>query len=282
VGAIDRRVTLARRRWLARQPNFTRLVSQPCTYAQITCLRYQVLARELDEEPLVHRKQWEWCFIVQALIDSGAVRPGARGLGFGVGREPIVGTLADRGCRVTATDLPSEHRDVEVWQRSGQHAATLADLDPRQLCDPTLLAERVEFRAVDMRAIPDDLRDYAFCWSACAFEHLGSLDAGLDFVTRSLETLRPGGIAVHTTEFNVSSNRNSVEVGPTVAYRARDLSGLARRLRADGHRIDFRWGIGRSGPDRHIESEPYTETHLRVGFHSEAITSFGLVIRRCA
>jgi hypothetical protein len=77
----------------------------------------------------------------------------------------------------------------------------------------------------------------------------------------------------------VSSNRNTVEEGPTVAFRARDLRALARRLRRAGHGIRLRFGIGRSAADRHVESEPHTDVHLRVGFESEAITSFGLIIR---
>lgn len=238
-----------------------------------------MLAAEVDAKPLVHRKQWEWCFIVQALVDAGLAQEGARGLGFGVGREPIVGALASRGCTLVATDLPVAADGVAVWHETQQHAASFADLDPRGLCRRELLQERVSFRPLDMRAIPTELTGFDFCWSACAFEHLGSLDAGLDFVERSLATLRPGGIAVHTTEWNVSSNRNTVESGGTVAYRARDLRVLARRLRAAGHRIEFRWGIGRTAADRHIESEPFSDVHLRVGFHDEAITSFGLVIR---
>lgn len=148
----------------------------------------RTLATELDDEPLLHRKQWEWCFIVKALIDQGAAPEGARGLGFGVGREPITAALVNRGCRITATDLPPDG-DLGVWSITGQHARALEDLDPKGRCDRAKFAAAVEFLPVDMCAIPDDLRDYDFCWSACAFEHLGSIDAGLDFVVRSLATL---------------------------------------------------------------------------------------------
>ena len=44
----------------------------------------------------------------------------------------------------------------------------------------------------------------------------------------SLRFLRPGGIAIHTTEFNVSSNDNTVADGDTVIYRKRDIEDLAR------------------------------------------------------
>lgn len=215
MGAIDRRATLARRRWLARQPTFSELKSQPCTHRQIVDPRCRAIAAEIDVKPVMHRKQWEWCFIIRALLDRGLVREGARGVGFGVGREPIVGALAARGCTLVATDLPSAADGVAVWHETQQHAASFADLDPRNLCDPELLRARVAFRPLDMRAIPADLTGFDFCWSACAFEHLGTLTAGLEFVERSLAALRPGGTAVHTTEWNVSSNRHTVESGGT-------------------------------------------------------------------
>ena len=97
----------------------------------------------------------------------------------------------------------------------------------------------VRYRAVDMNAIPDDLRDFDFTWSSCALEHLGSLDAGAAFVLRQMACLRPGGTAVHTTEYVVSSDTDTVEKGGTVLYRRRDIEALAEQLRAAGHEIEL-------------------------------------------
>lgn len=41
-----------------------------------------------------HRKLWEYVFICQALWERYAIRPGARGLGFGVGTEPLTSWFA--------------------------------------------------------------------------------------------------------------------------------------------------------------------------------------------
>ena len=58
-----------------------------------------------------------------------------------------------------------------------------------------------------MNHLPDDLRGFDFTWSSCALEHLGTLAAGADFVVAQMDCLRPGGVAVHTTEFLVDQRR---------------------------------------------------------------------------
>ncbi len=86
----------------------------------------------------------------------------------------------------------------------------MANLNDRHLCDRQQFNRFVEFREVDMNTVPDDLAGYDFCWSACALEHLGSLDNGIKFIRRSLACLAPGGVAVHTTEFNTSSDEDTL------------------------------------------------------------------------
>ena len=96
------------------------------------------------------------------------------------------------------------------------------------------LRNHVKLRSVDMNSIPDDIEGYDFTWSACAFEHLGSIDKGLEFVKNSLKCLKPGGIAVHTTEFNASSDQNTLTSGPTVLFRKKDLELLGEEKCARG------------------------------------------------
>ncbi|MBV5337004.1 MAG: hypothetical protein J0653_03215, partial [Deltaproteobacteria bacterium] len=71
-----------------------------------------------------------------------------------------------------------------------------------------------------------------FCWSSCSLEHLGSIKAGLDFIKASLKTLKVGGVAVHTTEYNVSSDEATIDNNPTlVLFRRCDIQGLVEELR---------------------------------------------------
>ncbi len=261
-------------------PTFPGLVSQPCTDAQIRTEAYRAWGERLrTPEIYVHRKQWEWFYIVQALDEAGVVRPGGRGLGFGVGEEPLAAWFASQGCSVVATDYPGgEHADA--WASSGELATSLSQLNSGGVCPDELFHERVSFRRVDMRDIPADLEGFDFTWSSCAFEHLGSIDDGLRFVVDQLRTLRPGGVAVHTTELNVSSATDTTETGPTVLFRRQDLERLADQLRAAGHQITCTFHTGDYPNDRWVDVAPFTNTHLKIRMGEHVTTSFGVLVRK--
>jgi 2-polyprenyl-3-methyl-5-hydroxy-6-metoxy-1,4-benzoquinol methylase len=272
-----------RRRWEPREqavPRFPGLRSQACTQAQVESPEYRALATIIDRRPLIHRKQWEWCFILQALDEHGCIGPGRRGLGFGVGIEPLTPYLASHGCEIVATDLGQDSVEAAHWAASDQHAENLDALNQDGLCPPERFAELVRFRPVDMRHVPDDLRDFDFTWSSCAMEHLGTLEAGAEFFLRQIECLRPGGVGVHTTEYNVSSNDATVDAGSTVLYRRVDLERLAERVRDLGHEMELTFGLGRGAHDRHLDRQPFTDSHLKIEQDGFAITSFGLIVRR--
>jgi SAM-dependent methyltransferase len=261
-------------------PTFPGLVSQACTDAQIRTEAYRAWGPRLRTPQIyVHRKQWEWFYIAQALEEAGVVRPGARGLGFGVGEEPLAAWFASQGCTIVATDYPGgEHADA--WASSGELATSLSQLNSEGICPGDLFDERVSFRRVDMREIPADLVDFDFTWSSCAFEHLGSIDDGLRFVADQLRTLRPGGVAVHTTELNVSSATSTLETGPTVLFRRGDIERLAEELRAEGHEITCDFHTGDYPNDRWVDQPPFTNTHLKMRMGEHVTTSFGLLVRK--
>lgn len=210
------------------------LSSRPCRQADFG-REHAEWIRRLDESFVVFRKHWEHTAICRALETAGMLRPGCRGLGFGVGKEPLVAAFAACGVEVVATDLSDDDSRSISWTGTNQHDLSLKGLRRPTVCADEVLAERVTLRAVDMNAIPEDLVGFDFVWSACALEHLGSIDAGLVFIERAMNCLRPGGVAVHTTEFNVDSDENTIEHGATVAYRTRDLAELERRLARRGH-----------------------------------------------
>lgn len=194
-----------------------------------------------SDEPIVpahvpfHRKWWEWAAIAQTLDERGMLKPGKQGCGFAVGREPLASAFAQRGVDVLGTDLAAEDETSRSWSATGQHAAARDSLYWADLVDRSTFDARVRFVPQDMRALqPDQLGVHDFIWSSCSFEHLGDLEAGLQFVLRSTELLRPGGVAVHTTEFNVSDEERTIFTGPNVIYRRKDLSALAHRLRLIG------------------------------------------------
>lgn len=236
----------------------------------------------LGEGLRYHRKLWEFVFICQALWERGAIRPGARGLGFGVGLEPLPAYFASEGCEILATDLSPDSASAIGWAESSQHALSKEALRRPLLCPDDVFDRGVSLRACDMNAIPPDLKDFDFCWSACALEHLGSIEKGLDFVANSVDCLKPGGWAVHTTEFNLSSDDDTVDNMGTVLFRRRDLEGLVTRLNAAGHRaIAFDFEPGTDPVDRYIDLPPYRpDPHLTTALMGYAATSIGIIVQR--
>lgn len=239
-------------------------------------------ARKVGWPPSYHRKLWEFVYICQSLWERGAIRPEARGLGFGVGREPLTAYFASENCNIVATDMASSAAVEKGWSQTIQHAAGTEALRYANICPNDVFDRRVEFRVCDMNAVTDDLTGFDFCWSACAFEHLGSIEQGLRFVERSLATLKPGGWAVHTTEFNVSSDANTIDRAATVLFRRSDFERLAKRLADLGHRpapLDFTAGL--LPLDRYIDVPPYRETpHLKLAIEGYASTSFGFIVQK--
>src|SRR5262249_43993209 len=155
-----------------------------------------------------------FCAITQALEERGFLRDGRTGLGFAVGREPLASHFAARGCRILATDLAAEASND--WAASNQHAASREMVFHPVLAPREVFDDRVASQPADMGP-PEGLRPgYDFLWSSCALEHLGSLRTGMDFVLKSAELLKPAGLAVHTTEFNVRSDVETLEEGGSV------------------------------------------------------------------
>ena len=265
-----------------RPPSFAGPISQACTYAQISDPAYARWCETLRVPRLCHRKQWEWCYILQALACADMNQPGRRGVGFGVGAEPIVAYLASTGCEIVATDLAATASASQRWSQTGQHATAVSELNRDGLCPDDRFRELVAFRPVDMNHVPDDLRDFDFTWSSCALEHLGDLRAGVDFLLRQVDCLRPGGVGVHTTEYNVSSNSGTVGKGGTVLYRRRDIEELAAELARGGHTMEMTFGLGDAPEDRHIDRDPWSNTHLKIEAGGYAVTSFGLVVTKAA
>ena len=279
--AMLERAKRSARRLLDGPPPRTR--SSVCRQADLESAAFRGWCDAIKHPVMFHRKVWEYCYIAQVLAERGKLRPGMRGLGLAVGTEPLAALFADRGCEVVATDLdPAAAAGVDQgnWVATGQHAAGVEALNTKGICPPEEFAARVSFRYADMNAVPPDLTGFDFLWSSCAVEHVGSLALSKRAVLNMMDCLKPGGVAVHTTEFNVLSNEGTVEDGWAVIWRRRDLEELAAELRARGHRmapLDLESGRGLA--DQYIDEPPYTHSpHLKLRFDSYIATSVGIVI----
>jgi hypothetical protein len=266
---------------IERKMKFTYPRSQACTASQASEPAYGYWSTRFGEAPRLHRKQWEFCFILQACATGGVLAPGLRALGFGVGQEPLPALFAAAGMEVVATDLDAERAEQSGWSATGQHARNFDTLNASGFCPPERFAALATHRVVDMNAIPADLRDFDLCWSSCALEHLGSIDKGLTFIEKSLETLRPGGLAIHTTELNISPGRDTLSTGPTVLFRKNHFESLAKALRRHGHCIELDFDLGTQPEDQYVDLPPYShDGHLKLALMGFTTTSFGLIIRR--
>jgi hypothetical protein len=256
--------------------------SMICREAHFRLPEYHRWCAELKEEPVFQRKQWEFVYLLAALERAGVLKPGARALGFGVGREVLPALFAARGIQVIATDQELSKGISSGWVDYGLHADGLTALNHPRIVAEAELRRLVAFRAVDMNHIPDDLRGYDFLWSACSLEHVGTLDLALAFVERSLACLRPGGIAVHTTEFNCGSDEHTITKGITVLLRRRDFVALSERLARQGHvmaPVDVALGDGFL--DQWVDLPPFNQdASLRLLIERHVASSAGIIIRR--
>jgi SAM-dependent methyltransferase len=218
--------------------------------------KYAQICRLLSSTPHMHRKVWEWVFITYHLREAGVIKPKSTGLAFGVGKEPLPAVFASLGCSIIATDAPQELDSVGGWVSTNQYSSSVEQLRHDAIIAYDVLRRRVKHRACDMNNIDPSLHGFDFCWSSCCFEHLGSLEAGMRFVINSVEkTLKPGGIACHTTELNLSSNEETLEAGETVLYRRRDIQELIERLSDRGHTVSpLKISPARHPLDFHVDS----------------------------
>ncbi len=288
IGQIERarpwtRSVFVPRIGLPRASSASFMTYSTCSAADFESAEFARLCAELARPVQYHRKLWEWVFITHQLRRHGVVAAGKRGLGFGGGTEPLPSRFAGDGAEILATDAPPAIAIGAGWDKLNEFAATLQSTRVPSIIDSESFARLVRHASCDMNAIGVDVTDFDFCWSSCCLEHLGSLEAGIEFVVNSVEkTLRIGGVACHTTEFNLSSDQDTIGEGPTVIYRRQDIERLIERLRDRGHQVDDL----RVAPDSHpldffVDVPPYSQDpHLKLSLMGFTSTSIGIVVRR--
>jgi tetratricopeptide (TPR) repeat protein len=260
------------------------LTSTLCHQYHFMLDQYRFWMRAMKDRPWFHRKQWELFFIAQALYERGYLAQGKRGVGFGVGQEPLPALFASLGCEVVATDQRIEAASAVGWAPSVNSYRDPSPLNRHGICTDRMFGELVSFEPVDMNDLPRSMDEqFDFTWSACSLEHLGSLKHGLDFIESSLRVLKPGGIAVHTTEFNLSSNTDTIESTHLSLYRRCDIDGFMAMMTAKGFRVSpIDWTLGEGFAEIVVDLPPHGrgEPHLRLRFGEYDVTSIGLIIEK--
>jgi 2-polyprenyl-3-methyl-5-hydroxy-6-metoxy-1,4-benzoquinol methylase len=258
------------------EPTLENVTSQLCTARQFSEPVYDRLCAEIKQDKLFHRKQWEYIYILRALEQSGVLSPGFSGLGFGCGKEPLAAVMAHRGVDVICTDIPPIEKGDAYWG-----STNVRDYFYEGICSWEQFEKHVRFRAVDMNAIPDDLGRHDFIWSSCALEHLGSLQHGIDFVLSANKCLKPGGVAVHTTEYNVKGEHATLETPGLSLYRRKDMLRMKDLVERQGNEfLPFNFNPGAGELDKHVDLPPYDRNkHLKLMISEKYVTtSIGFVI----
>lgn len=251
------------------EPSFESPVSQMATEQQFYSNELSKWCSELKQPLTLHRQIWSWCYIAQVLKHEHMLEPGKRGLGFGVGNEPLPALFANYGCSILATDIVKPRR---------------SQINIKEICEPGRFKELVQVGLADMNRVEPYLDDYDFVWSSASVNLLGDIEKGFTFMRKSLDCLKPGGIAVHTFEYNLSSNWYSVTTGPLVVFRRYDLIHFLLGLIQEGYEVyPLNLNQGSGTYDAYIDQPPYDSNyHIKLSIFNLACTSMGIVIKKPA
>jgi hypothetical protein len=227
--------------------------------------------------------RWEFAAVLQAFYESGVLSPGAKMMGLGVGDEPIPSYLASLGLHVVAADLPG------VTSRSLVMRPSMIDGDA--------FDRHVEVSDVDIRRLDDvTLRDFDGIWSCSVLNELQSTEAAAEAVIGAMDTLKPGGVAVHTTEFAFADDHPTQSPG-ALFFTRKFFQSLTDGLNGRGHSVaPLSFDLGRDALDGYVDLEPFVVEgaeayedlwreglgcpHLKVMSGGVLTTSFAFVVKR--
>src|SRR4051812_7760930 len=125
--------------------------------------------KSLHQEPVVHRKQWEWAMIVRNMEALSKLNEEADVLGLACELEPVIYHAANRARSVLATDLYAGSDNPE-WLAGRTRAADVYDRAPFEY-----RRDRLKVTTMDMRRIDAKDESYDLVWSSCALEHVDTI-----------------------------------------------------------------------------------------------------------
>jgi hypothetical protein len=236
----------------------------------------------LKENPRFHTKQWQYYAILECALEVSNSRTGNRAMGFGVGTEPLPAALAKIGFDVHATDYFDGDNALQ-WAQTGQMSSDILKLNDRRIIEDDEFLDRVRLSNLDMNEIPvlyNGTLD--FVWSTCALGHIGGYENGLKFIRRSLDLLKPGGIAVHTTELDQSQEVTRFDHPGLSFYKLDDLNALIFEAQESGYLAQpvFIHPIAHFA-EKYVAKEPWgKKPHIRIEIFNRELNSVALVFRK--
>lgn len=263
--------------WRLEAPLMDRPVCQLCTAGQFDEPAFAEIAQALALAPRLHRKVWEQVYIVSALATEGAIAEGRTAVALGGERARVAALLASRGMGVTV--LGQAGRLTPRETKDGLHLfyPEIVHLDDFE--------RLVRYAEADLRAA-DDLSalvgaGYDTLFTCGALHRLGRIEAALHMIEAAMALLRPGGIAVHTFDFNVGADEETLDTEEGCLPRRRDIEALILRLGAAGHEVlPLNLHPGHDEADGQVDVPPFGLPHLKVEVQRHVASSIGLTIRK--
>tara|TARA_E500000331_G_C17179964_1_gene680100 strand:+ start:126 stop:1124 length:999 start_codon:yes stop_codon:yes gene_type:complete len=258
--------------------------SDLCRFEDMHSPEYRYICNNIFKLPVCYqRKQWEWLYIYFRLLENKVLENNKKGLGFGVGTEPLAAIFANLGCKILATDAPLENNSE--WIKTGQHSSEIKSLQNENIISNKEFNNLCSFKVLDMNVHEDIPYGYDFQWSSCVIEHLGSLEMIKRFLIESSKKLNKGGIAVHTTELNLTSNENTYNHPQCYVFRRKDLDQLSLELKDNGLNMkSIIYNVGNHPYNYSVDIPDIkgfgNDLHLRSLIGGYVCTSVGIVISK--
>ncbi|WP_223786686.1 class I SAM-dependent methyltransferase [Marinicella meishanensis] len=158
-----------------------------------------VVKQILQQNASQRRKQWECATIFLNLAHHGMFSGDKVGAAFGAGREKLLYIIAPLTQAFHATDL---YTMQTVWKTANIKRFNTPEEFVKAAAPAGSNTDNMKVHDMDMRDLSyfaDDSLD--FCYSACAFEHIGDRDDFIQHLKEVRRVLKPGGIYSMTTEF---------------------------------------------------------------------------------
>merc|ERR1711865_389393 len=235
-----------------------------------------------------HRKLWELAYVVHVVTTMGLCTSGKRGFVTAVGKEFLPQLFVTLGCDIVASDLP-DGQVASGWDAGGMHASNMKELYTPGYKGVTWeqFNEHVHFQPENINSLSREIQQqrFDFVWSTCSVEHVGSIEKGIAAVLNSVKLLKPGGVAIHTVEFNLWSEEQTTRTENESIWRKKDMERLIAAAQTAGYIVPtVSWGAGHGKFDRVPNGQDkcaYVDhNHIKLGCFGEIKTSFAMVIQK--
>src|SRR6187200_1831252 len=160
--------------------------------------------QKLSSEGFIHRKDWEWALGIIAMRRFGKLNEKSTAIGVGSGTEPVPFYLANKVKYVYATDLYGQN---DGWKRAApsDFPENPKKYAPFPYKEDALTVLRMDGTKLEF---PSESFDIAFSFSS--IEHFGGKNhsGALRSVKEMERVLKPGGLAVITTEYIINDKEH--------------------------------------------------------------------------